>query len=450
MTILASSVEIKVNDTSTPKITCSVTPNLLNVNEGQQVIYTVVTSNVPDYTTLYWMTKGRVAAGFDDNTTSGTVVIESGHGTIVRSIKANEAVDGVTTMDMIITSDLAHNTILATTELPTSIPIDYLVVAGGGAGGWNNGGGGGAGGAIVGSTTVTPDKNYPIFVGSGGAGISYFGTSNGGSNSSAFGIIAVGGGGGGVNSNGANGGSGGGAAMVDTSIRVWVDASRRTSYPTATSNGEIWYDLTVNNNNYKIYNGVTYNAAIASGSLLFEGEKKQCAIHSTSLYNSSTINLYSMELWVQPITAGQLVSIISSEYFNAYHYCAIEIDANGLIRFNQWLNSSEGLKNVASSSRSLTAWYHLALTYDGTKAIAYINGVQVGVPLVAVWGSPGVYNLPTLFSLLTQDTTNLSKVTAYPTARIGSFIAYNRVLTATEIKNNYNAQYSRYPGLSKV
>lgn len=457
MTILGTSVTVNINDTSTPKVLCSVTPNLTNVNEGQKVIYTVLTSNVPDYTTLYWNTSGtRTAAGFDDNTTTGTVVIESGRGTIERPIKANYTEDGTTTMDMWISLDQANTSIIATTYMPSSFKFIYLIAAGGGSGGFGNGGGGGAGGILFGETTAELDKDYPISVGSGGTGIDYLTNSNRGTDSTAFSLIAVGGGAGGVNGPGGNGGSGGGAANNDKDLVLWLDAGIIKSYDsTSTSTTtSIWNDLTIKKTTYNFYGTPSYSS-IGGGSLTFNGTQGQYAYTNTSLYNSSIINLYSIYLWVYPTSAGQLVSMNagigfdedSNFYWVGYHYSPMEMDSSGKIKFSQW-NGAVGLKNVVEYTAVYNNWYNLVLTYDGNQASAYVNGTLAGTltndAAGAPWQAPG----STFYSLMLQDSTNKGTL-GYPSGRVAIFRAYSRTLSAAEVKDNYNSQCTRF-NLNKI
>lgn len=121
--------------------------------------------------------------------------------------------------------------------------VDFLVIAGGGAGGAGNSGGGGGGagglrtsvgtsgggGAAESKLTLTAGTVYPVTVGAGGIGGSFYGTgiptavnSTSGSNSTFSTITSTGGGRGGQFSMGtsfgpgANGGSGGGGAGEST------------------------------------------------------------------------------------------------------------------------------------------------------------------------------------------------------------------------------------------
>ena len=102
-------------------------------------------------------------------------------------------------------------------------PVQYLIVGGGGGGGAFAGGGGGAGGLRT-STVTVPAGNYPVTVGTGGAGdvrtvwLNTVTSGADGQPSSFFNITAAGGGGGGTYKTGTQdwagrpGGSGGGAS----------------------------------------------------------------------------------------------------------------------------------------------------------------------------------------------------------------------------------------------
>jgi hypothetical protein len=94
-----------------------------------------------------------------------------------------------------------------TFELQQARELEYLIVGGGGGG---QGGGGGGGGARQGSLSSLTLGQYPVVIGSGGAGERFVAGTNGG-NSSVFGVVANGGGGGGYTV-GSSGGTGGGGA----------------------------------------------------------------------------------------------------------------------------------------------------------------------------------------------------------------------------------------------
>jgi len=97
------------------------------------------------------------------------------------------------------------------------------------------------------------------------------------------------------------------------------------------------------------------------------------------------------------------------------------------------------MSTIATSTQSLNAWYNLVITYNGTTATAYINGVSVGSTNI-IWSSPGAN---TFMALMAIDTTNM--VTgAYASGSLGAFMVYNRGLTADEVTTNFNTLRSRY------
>jgi len=226
-----------------------------------------------------------------------------------------------------------------------------------------------------------------------------------------------------------------GAPVVNSNLMVWVDAAQTASY---SGSGATWTDLSGNGKNYTLTAGPTYSSTTGGGVITFAGASSQYATTAATLFNSTTTNTYSINIWVYPTGAGQMVSVNGQATPNSgYHYTALEITAAGLIYFGQWTG---GMTTVATSSQSLNAWYNLVLTYNGTTATAYVNGVSVGSSTIA-WTAPGA---STFFSLMSQDATRMSGATAYASGSIGAFMVYNRALTADEITTNFNALRGRY------
>ena len=225
-----------------------------------------------------------------------------------------------------------------------------------------------------------------------------------------------------------------GAPVVDTSLMVWVDAGQTSSYP---GSGATWTDLSGNGKNYTLTNTPTYNSILGGGVITFAGASSQYATTATTLFNSTTFNTYTMNLWVYPTGAGNFVQVDGQTTPNTgYHYSAIEISAAGVIKFGQWIGS---MSTIATSTQSLNAWYNLVITYNGTTATAYINGVSVGSTNI-IWSSPGAN---TFMALMAIDTTNMG-TGAYASGSLGAFMVYRRALSADEIATNFNALRGRY------
>ena len=226
-----------------------------------------------------------------------------------------------------------------------------------------------------------------------------------------------------------------GAPVVDTSLMVWVDAGQTASY---SGSGATWTDLSSNAKNYTLTNSPTFSSLTGGGVITFAGASSQYATTAATLFNSTTINTYSINIWVYPTGAGQIVQVDGQSTPNAsYHYTAMEITAAGLIYFGQWTG---GMTTITTSAQSLNAWYNLVITYNGTTATAYVNSTSVGSSAIA-WSAPGAN---TFFGLMAQDATNMSGTTGYASGSIGAFMVYNRALSADEVTTNFNALRNRY------
>ena len=225
-----------------------------------------------------------------------------------------------------------------------------------------------------------------------------------------------------------------GAPVVDGNLMVWVDAGQTASYP---GSGATWTDLSGNGKNYTLTNTPTYNSILGGGVITFAGASSQYATTAATLFNSTTFNTYTMSLWAYPTGAGNFVQVNGQTTPNtAYHYSAIEISAGGTISFGQWIGS---MSTIATSVQSFNAWYNLVITYNGTTATAYVNGVSVGSTNI-IWSSPGAN---TFMALMAIDTTNMG-TGAYASGSLGAFMVYRRALSADEIATNFNALRGRY------
>ena len=223
------------------------------------------------------------------------------------------------------------------------------------------------------------------------------------------------------------------AQIVQSGLVLHLDAGNAASYP---GSGTTWTDLSSNSKNYTLTNGPTYSSS-NGGIITFAGASSQYATSATTLFNSTTFNTYTMNLWAYPTGAGNFVSVLGQATVNTgYHYSAIEISAGGTISFGQWTG---GMTTIATSTKSLNAWYNLVITYNGTTATAYVNGASVGSTNI-IWSSPGAN---TFMALMAIDTTKM--VTgAYASGSLGAFMVYNRGLTADEVTTNFNTLRSRY------
>jgi hypothetical protein len=229
-----------------------------------------------------------------------------------------------------------------------------------------------------------------------------------------------------------------GAPVVDGSLMVWLDAGQPSSY---SGSGATWTDLSGNGKNYTLSNGPTFNSGAKNttgGTLTFTTASSQYATSASSLFNSTTYNTVTMNIWVYPTSSGNIIQIDGQAALaTGYHASAIEITAAGVISFGLWTGSA--VTTIATSTQSLNAWYNLVITYNGTTATAYVNGASVGSSNIT-WSAPGT---STFMALMAAESTGMG-TNAYTSGNLGAFMVYNRSLTVDEVTSNYNALRRRY------
>jgi hypothetical protein len=209
--------------------------------------------------------------------------------------------------------------------------------------------------------------------------------------------------------------------IVTNGLVLNVDAGFTPSY---TSSGTTWYDLSYGVNNGVLTNGPTFNSS-NGGSIVFDGVDDCIVVNSNANILSKTS--YTKISWF---------------YITSYLYNIISGGNSGQHAF--WLAGTNKLHAghngqwstvVSTTSLSLNTWYFGAVTFNtSTGWVLYVNGVQEA----------------TSSSTATYTGADEILIGAYGTGsnvfagRIAVAQVYNRVLSASEILQNYNAQVSRF------
>jgi hypothetical protein len=210
--------------------------------------------------------------------------------------------------------------------------------------------------------------------------------------------------------------------IVTSGLVLALDAADKNSYP---GSGTTWTDLSGNNNSGSLVNGPTYSSA-NGGSVVFNGSTQYAPIGTTgfpfgtspgTLSGWANTNTTSGLHWIVSYGTGdtaqsRFLGIINSVYYFG-GYNGVDITYNAVV------------SNV---------WFNMVGIYDGTNASMYINGVLVVGPTARSW------NTVAGNAQIGRQTNN----TEYWSGNIGQISIYNRVLSASEILQNYNAQKSRF------
>lgn len=227
--------------------------------------------------------------------------------------------------------------------------------------------------------------------------------------------------------------------IVRNGLVLWLDSNDKTSYP---GSGNTWTDLSKGGTKGTLTNGPTFNSG-NGGAIVFDGANDYVDIpYNSALYpygsSPRTINA-----WFKP-TRGSYVSP-GEEVFS------VGGNAGNGGRVAVWVDQSNqgvGIEmvncvRVFTTWSGFNTWVNIcAVVPNGTtttdQVLVYYNSTQGGI-----YGG-GVFPL---------NTGNVSNVTIGTIS--GAFVLnfagnvavaqiYNRALSATEVKQNYNALKSRF------
>ena len=216
---------------------------------------------------------------------------------------------------------------------------------------------------------------------------------------------------------------GNGPRIVTNGLIVSLDAADRNSYP---GSGTSWSDLSGNNNNGTLVNSPTFSSA-NGGSIVFNG---------TNQYVTDTINI-----------ANTAFTIICWVYSNVTPTSDTVFSIGTGAATRQALH----LRMVTNTS-FLFGLYNddLSATVTGVTGVWNCLAVTLTTGFVQSIYQNGIFNTSrTAGGYYTGNTTcNIGRwandSAEYVNGNIPIVQVYNRALSATEVRQNYDAQKSRF------
>lgn len=206
--------------------------------------------------------------------------------------------------------------------------------------------------------------------------------------------------------------------IVRNGLQLYVDAGLTSSYP---GTGTTWYDISGEGNDLTLINGPLW-VPLDGKYFLFDGGGDY--VSSLTMTNPSS-----------QLTFSAFVNYTSlAAYFNIFdNSSAIPmtwVDGSGNIE----VNTATGLTSTNSYS---TQTVMLSVTIDSVNApgiAIYINGLLVNSTSTI----QDTFSNPLVLTLLNRGGSNTFN------GKIFNMMFYNRVLSASEILQNYNALMPRY------
>ena len=218
--------------------------------------------------------------------------------------------------------------------------------------------------------------------------------------------------------------------IVTDGLVLALDAGNTKSYPGI---GTDWYDRSGNGNDGTLTNGPTFDSA-NGGSIVFDG---------TDDYVGAPVFIptedASIEVWARiDIFEGNVLFGFGGD---DYPGGLAGSGPNVFISGGTWAwNTGDGISNAFSANPTVntTDWFHYVVTTESTtNAKLYVNGILIGTAnhksakvtnsgdrvIIGRWGNLTGYETP---------------------GNYGIVRVYNRVLSLSEVEQNYNALKGRY------
>jgi hypothetical protein len=228
-----------------------------------------------------------------------------------------------------------------------------------------------------------------------------------------------------------------------------LDAGNANSYP---GTGTTWFDL-ASGNNGTLFNGPTYDTT-NGGSIVLDGVNDYVDLGTLSNFGSSlSTNSITMEFaFKSNYTAGirQFGTINSgSATLLGINFNRDENDnySSGKTTFS--LRDNNGLTLGVSMNANIYTNNYFIVTISRNVSTNQVKFYVNGLPVNVTVGGVGFNSNPVTFSnfqypFLIGALNNRGSIVNYTNCSIPSFKIYNRVLTDTEVLNNFNSTRGRF------
>ena len=221
--------------------------------------------------------------------------------------------------------------------------------------------------------------------------------------------------------------------IVTDGLVLALDAGNTKSYP---GSGSTWTDISGKGNNGTLTNGPTYSSA-DGGAVVFDGSNDYVS-ETSALSDSFLQGNWTISFWVNfdTISTGNyttdktLLHHGSSSNNNGLHL----VQRDSKILFGLYADDLEGTANTFSTG----IWYNVTFTLNNTTRLKqiYINGSldnsHTGSSAYVGSGSNTRIGGVVLNFGNTLD------------GKMSNIVTYSRVLSTSEIEQNYNALKGRY------
>lgn len=213
-----------------------------------------------------------------------------------------------------------------------------------------------------------------------------------------------------------------GPSVVTSGLILSLDAGNIKSYP---GSGTTWTDLSGTGNTGTLTNNPTYTSG-TSGYFNFDGvdDYVDCGNNSSTQLGTAV----TLESWCYPVSTSGLGNMIQKNQNAAYRFRI----QNG----DLWAYSNGNSAVASGALCTNNNWWHCIASFGPSGIICYVNGTQVA-------SSASAYSPSNVSSGNVQIGCYAPGSETF-NGRISIARIYNRVLSATEVLQNFNASRGRY------
>jgi hypothetical protein len=218
--------------------------------------------------------------------------------------------------------------------------------------------------------------------------------------------------------------------IVTDGLVLCLDAANPKSY---SGSGTVWTDLSGNGNNFNLINSPTYNP---NGLISFNGNNQYANVGSSSL-NLIPTNDRTIEIWGRANTIGSIGGLFGDRYSSSG---VLMIMDTGRFLW-RWDDSSTAAQYQSQKQLAVQEWFQCVVVLRNSYyATYYVNG-NLDTPEFRTTDTASAGN--SNWSIGRQNR-NFSGNFYYLNCDVSIAKQYDRMLSAQEIQQNFNALRGRY------
>lgn len=231
-----------------------------------------------------------------------------------------------------------------------------------------------------------------------------------------------------------------GPKIVTDGLVLCYDPANLKSY---TSGSNTLFDLSATGNTASLNGGVSFTGSLRGirGALNFDGINDYLSFaRPSSIVTSGALSVSILAKWeTSGSNTSSIDTLVDNNHVSSSTFQGFVLQDRPDL--NQRLSFSVRPDSPGATSSFIVghdSWYNITGTHDGTISRLYINGVLDGFATQ----SNGISTVQPDINIGRWQGNGGSR---YFTGSVGHFLVYNRALSASEVRQNYDATRTRYP-----